>query len=55
MSDTISPAAIVLGKQNTDLDQNRITLGQYEMVYIGTKKNMRRRSATAIALNGSIG
>ena len=50
MYNGIIPAEIALGKQKTDLNQNRITFGSYEKVYIGTKKNMKRRSATVIAL-----
>jgi hypothetical protein len=53
VSKTMSPANIIQGKPNPDMNHNRIVLGSYAMVYIGTKNDMSRRSVPAIALNPS--
>ena len=49
----MSPANIVQGKPNPDMNHKRIVHGSYAMVYTGTKNDMNRRSVPAIALNAS--
>ena len=51
LSDTMSPATIVIGNNSPDLNQKIIIFGAYAMVYIGTKKTMKRRIVPDIALN----
>jgi hypothetical protein len=53
VSDTLSPANIVLGRPNIDFNHNKIVFGSYALVYAGTKNNMKSRSIPAIALNPS--
>jgi hypothetical protein len=53
VSNTLSPATIVQGKPNPDMNHKRIVHGSYAMVYVGTKNNMDRRSVPAIALSPS--
>lgn len=53
ISSTMSPAAIVTGKNSPDMNLKRISFGSYAMVYIGTQNNMKRRGVPAIALRES--
>ena len=53
ISDTMSPAMIVEGKQNPDMSLKRISFGSHAMVYIGTTNTMKRRAVPAIALDES--
>ena len=53
VSDTMSPATIVEGKQKLDLNQKRLPYGTYAQVWIGTKNNMTQRSVPGIALKSS--
>ena len=53
VSDTLSPSAIVLGRELPDMNHGCIAFGSYAMVYIGTQNNMAARSEPAIALRSS--
>ena len=53
VSQSISPATIVLGKMAPDVGNKTIGFGQYAMVHFGTKNNMRQRSIEGIALRPS--
>ena len=53
VSDTMSPAMLVEGKQKMDLSKKRIEFGAYAMVHVGTNNNMKRRSVPGIALRAS--
>ena len=53
ISDTMSPAMIVEGRQNPDVSMKRISFGSHAMVYVGTTNTIQRRAVPAIALNES--
>lgn len=53
ISNTLSPAAIVLGNPKPDCKQLRITFGAYCEVYVGTTNTQVQRSVAAIALRAS--
>ena len=53
ISDTISPATIVLGKPNPDLSKPKICFGAYALVYTNTKNDMNTVGVPAIALRES--
>ena len=38
VSDTLSPSAIVLGRELPDMNHSSIAFGSYAMVYIGTQR-----------------
>ena len=50
VSDTMSPAAMVDGKNKLDMGMKMLEFGSYAMVYVGTKNNTKQRSVPAIAL-----
>ena len=52
-SDTMSLATIDIGKQNTDLNQKRVTFGSYGMLYISTKNTTNISRIPVIALKKS--
>jgi hypothetical protein len=53
ISSTLSPAAIVEGREKEDFNKPRISHGSYAMVHKGTTNTMKRRSVPALALQHS--
>jgi len=53
ISSTMSPAMIVEGKNNPDMNNKRISFGSHAMVFVGSDNSMKRRSVPAIALDPS--
>jgi hypothetical protein len=53
VSQTLSPANIVLGRPNTDFTKPKISFGSYAFVYTGTTNTMKSRSVPGIALGPS--
>ena len=51
ISDTLSPAAIVVGRSNIDANAPMIEFGAYAAVHNGTTNTMKGRVTPAIALN----
>lgn len=48
VSDTMSPAAMVDGKNKLDMGMKMLAFGSYAMVYVGTENNMKQRSVPGI-------
>ena len=53
ISQTMSPASIVLGRPKPDFNHKRITFGSYALAYHDTDNTMKRRAVPAIALKES--
>jgi len=50
VSEDLSPAAIVQGRQHPDFSGNKILFGAYAIVFAGTSNNMHQRGERGIAL-----
>ena len=53
ISDDVSPASTLEGKQKIDMNIKRLEFGTYAMVYIKTINDIRKRSVPGIALKAS--
>ena len=53
VSQSLSPANIVIGRPKPNFNHKKITFGSYAMVYTSTTSTMKRRSVPAIALKES--
>ena len=53
ISNTMSPAMLLEGKPNPDMNKNYIIFGLHAMVFVRSNNTMSRRSVLAIALNES--
>ena len=53
VSDTPTPANIVLGKPNVDYDKKVLVFGFYGIIFIGTNNTMKRKSVPVIDLKDS--
>ena len=53
VSQTLSPANIVIGRPKPSFNHKKITFGSYAMVFTETTNTMKRRSVPAIALRES--